>query len=97
MLKDQISFQNRINGYVTRGTCSMAQIISTLRKLERLAKATLDNSDEEIRHVVYAVRYMPNEYRKEVEYRFYMQPMTDEVFEQRVVGLKGVRVYALHR
>ena len=97
MLKDQISFQNRINGYVTRGTCSMAQIISTLRKLERLAKATLDNSDEEIRHVVYAVRYMPGEYQEEVEYRFYMQPMTEEIFEQRVVGLQNVRVYALHR
>lgn len=97
MLKDQISFQNRINGYVTRGTCSMAQITSTLRKLEMIAKSTLDASDESIRHIVYAVRYIPNEYRKEVEYRFYMQPMTDEVFEQRVVGLKDVRVYALHR
>lgn len=93
----QVSFQNRIGGYVTRGHCGMDEITSTLRTLERMAKATLDASDESIRHIVYAVRYMPNEFRKEVEYRFYMQPMTDEVFEQRVVGLKDVRIYALHR
>ena len=93
----QVSFQNRIGGYVTRGYCNQDEIVSTLRRFEKMAKAALDASDESIRHVVYAVRYMPNEYRKEVEYRFYMQPMTDEVFEQRVVGLKDVRVYALHR
>ena len=93
----QVSFQNRIGGYITRGYCGMDEITSTLRRFEEMAKATLDSSDESIRHVIYAVRYMPNEYRKEVEYRFYMQPMTDEVFEQRVVGLKDVRVYALHR
>lgn len=93
----QVSFQNRIGGYVTRGHCGMHEITSTLRTLERMAKATLDASDESIRHIVYAVRYMPNEFRKEVEYRFYMQPMTDEVFEQRVVGLKDVRIYELHR
>ena len=93
----QVSFQNRIGAYITRGYCGMDEITSTLRRLEEMAKATLDSSDESIRHVIYAVRYMPNGFRKDIEYRFYMQPMTDEVFEQRVLGLKDVRIYALHR
>ena len=92
-----VSFETRIGGCVTRGYCGVKEITSALREFEMTAKATLDASDESIRHIVYAVRYMPNESRKEVEYRFYMQPMTDEVFEQRVMGLKDVRVYALHR
>lgn len=93
----QVAFQNRTGGYITRGYCSQDEINSALRNFEKTAKATLDASDESIRHVVYAVRYMPNECREEVEYRFYMQPMTDDVFEQRVVGLKDARIYALHR
>lgn len=97
MSNKQVLFQNRVGGYITRGYCDMDEITSTLRRFEEMAKATLLASDEEIRHVVYAVRYMPDEYRKEVEYRFYMQPMTDEVFEQRVVGLQNARIYALHR
>lgn len=93
----QVSFQNTIRDYITKGQCDMYKITSTLRRFEEMAKATLRASDKEIRHVVYAVRYMPDEYRKEVEYRFYIQPMTDEAFKQRVVGLENARVYALHR
>lgn len=93
----QVAFQNRTGGYVTRGYCGMDEITSTLRRSEETAKAILDASDESIRHIIYAVRYMPNESRNEIEYRFYMQPMTDEVFEQRVANLKDVRIYALHR
>lgn len=93
----QVSFHNRIGGYITKSQCGMNEITSTLRRFEEMAKATLLASDEEIRHVVYAVRYMPDESRKEVEYRFYTQPMTDEAFKQRVVGLENARVYALHR
>lgn len=97
MSTKQVLFHNRIGGYITRDHCDMNEITSTLRRFEEMAKATLNNSVEEIRHVVYAVRYMPDEFRKEVEYRFYMQSMTDEVFEQKVVGLQNARVYALHR
>lgn len=93
----QISFHNRIGGYITESQCGMDETTSTLRRFKEMAKATLFASDEEIRHVVYAVRYMPDESRKEVDYRFYMQPMTDEAFNQRVVGLENARVYALHR
>ena len=92
----QIAFQNRIGGYIDRGRTDM-KITDTLRQLEQFAKATLDASDESIRHVVYAVRYMPNESRKWTVYRFYMQPMTDEAFKQRIIGLRDVRVYAIHR
>lgn len=97
MLNIPISFQVRTNGYINRGYCDLNTIEQTLREFEVDAKYLLKHSDPDIKHVVYAARYMPNKRRKEVEYHFYMEPMTDEAFEQRVVDLKDARIYALHR
>ena len=85
------------NGSVQRGCCFLTEIERGLHEFEIEAKKLLDNSPEEIKHVIYAVRYMPDNYRKQMEYRFYLIPMTEEVFEERTQSIKNARIYALHR
>lgn len=92
-----IPYQIRINGSVQRGCCFLTEIERGLHEFEIEAKKLLDNSPEEIKHVIYAVRYMPDNYRKQMEYRFYLIPMTEEVFEERTQSIKNARIYALHR
>lgn len=92
-----IPYQIRTNGTIQRGYCFLSEIQSGLRQFETEAKKLLDNSTEEIKHVIYAVRYDSDRYRKDIEYRFYLAPMTDEVFEERIQNIKNARIYALHR
>lgn len=92
-----IPYQIRINGSVQIGYCFLPEIERGLYEFEIEAKKLLDNSPEEIKHIIYAVRYMPDKYTKEMEYRFYLAPMTEEVFEERTQGINNARIYALHR
>lgn len=92
-----IPYQIRINGSVQRGYCFLPEIERGLHEFEIEAKKLLDNSPEEIKHVIYAVRYLPDGYRKEMEYRFYLAPMTEQVFEERTQNIRNARIYALHR
>lgn len=92
-----IPYQFHTGGSVQRGYCRPFAIQSGLRQFAMKAKKLLDSSPEEIKHVLYAVRYSPDEYRQETEYRFYLVPMTDEIFEERVQCIKNARIYALHR
>lgn len=92
-----IPYQIRTNGSVQRGYCFLPEIERGLHEFEIEARKLLDDSPSEIKHVIYAVRYMPDKYRKEMEYRFYLAPMTEEVFEERTQGIKNARIYALHR
>lgn len=85
------------NGCVQRGYYLLPEIERGLHEFEIEAKKLLENSPEEIKHVIYAVRYLPDNYRKEMEYRFYLAPMTEEVFEERTQNIKNARIYALHR
>lgn len=92
-----IPYQMHMDGIVHRGYCYPSAIQSGLSQFAMKARKLLDSSPEEIKHVIYAVRYSPDECRKETEYRFYLAPMTDEVFEKRVQGIKDARIYAVHR
>lgn len=92
-----IPYQIRINGSVQRGYCFLPEIERGLHEFEIEAKKLLENSPEEIKHVIYAARYLPDNYRKEMEYRFYLAPMTEQVFEERTHGIRNARIYALHR
>lgn len=85
------------NGSVQRGYCFLPEIEHGLHEFEIEAKKLLDNSPEEIKHVIYAIIYLPDNYRKEMECRFYLIPMTEEVFEERTRSIKNARIYALHR
>ena len=92
-----IPYQIRTGDTVQRGYCFLSEIQSGLKQFAMEAKKLLDSSPEEIKHVIYAVRYLPDKYTKETEYQFYLAPMTDEVFEERVQGIQNARIYALHR
>ena len=92
-----IPYQIRTDGSVQRGYCFLSEIEHGLHQFEIEARKLLDNSPSEIKHMIYAVRYMPDKYRKEMEYRFYLAPMTEEVFEERTQSIKNARIYALHR
>ena len=97
MSSKMIPYQIRINGTIQEDICNLASMQNKLEEFESAAKDILNNSEDNIKHIVYAVRYDPNTYREETQYHFYLVPMTEDFFERHVVGLPDARVYALHR
>lgn len=92
-----IPYQIRINGTIQEGRCNLASMHNKLKEFESAAKDILNNSEDNIKHILYAVRYDPNTYREETQYHLYLVPMTEDFFERHVVGLPDARIYALHR
>lgn len=97
MSNKMISYQIRINGTIQEGRCNLASMQDKLKEFESAAKEILNNAEDSIKHILYAVQYEPNTYREETQYHFYLVPMTEDFFERHVAGLPDAQVYALHR
>lgn len=83
-------------GLKPQGTLDAKDISSKLLALEMQAKQLLDSSPEDIKHVLYAVKFT-SDMNPPYILHFYMKPMTEEEFESKVSKLQDVQVYALHR
>lgn len=97
MSTKMLPYQIRINGTIQEGTCDLASMQNKLKEFESAAKDILNNSEDNIKHILYAVRYDPNTHREETQYHFYLEPMTEDFFQRYVVGLPDAQIYALHR
>ena len=69
-------------------------IQSELQRFEARAKELMEETGAD--HVLYGRKFY-NEAGELEELRFYLLPMSDETFEERVVPLKNQQVYALHK
>lgn len=79
-------------GMVAVGQMPVNEIQKNLQAFEKKAKEVLDKSGAA--HVVYGVKeYSEDGVLEEV--RFYLQPMDEQEFD-RVAGMRGMQVYALH-
>lgn len=63
-----------------------------IQKFEAKASSVLKKTGAD--HVLYAVKHYEADELDRVS--FYMMPMTDAEYEEKVAKLDGVRVYALH-
>ncbi len=81
-------------GPVESGYMSRSKMQGNLQRLEVEARKLLAETGAD--HVLYG-RKLYNEAGELDELRFYLLPMSDEEFEERVVPLKNQRVYALHK
>ncbi len=81
-------------GPVEHGEMPRKDMKKTLQKFEVEARKVLTETGAD--HVVYG-RKLYNEGGELEEIRFYLSPMTDAEFEERVVHLKNQQVYAVHK
>lgn len=79
-------------GMVGVGQMPTRDMQKHLREFELAAKKILEDTGAD--HVVYGMKIYDDDGELE-EIRFYKQPMGEEEFD-RVAGIKGVHVYALH-
>lgn len=79
-------------GMVAVGQMPVKDIQKNLQDFEKKAKEILDKSGAD--HVVYGLKEYNDDGTLD-EVRFYLQPMDEQEFD-RVAGMRGVRVYALH-
>lgn len=81
-------------GMVGTGMMKVQEMQERLQQFEVKAREMLVNTDAD--HVLYG-RKLYNGDGKLKELRFYMLPMSDEEFEERVAPLKNQQVYAVHK
>ena len=74
------------------GQFPLKDVDREIQKFEARAALVLKETGAD--HVLYAVKYYEADELDRVS--FYMMPMSDEEYEEKVVKLEGVRVYALH-
>lgn len=81
------------NGLINYGQMRKCEVATALLEFEKQAKKVLERTGAD--HVLYGVkRYDENGQLEKIT--FYMEPMTDEQFEQNVASLNDCVVYALH-
>lgn len=83
----------RVDGMAEHGQMPKADVDMNLRRFEAAASKFLKETDAD--HVLYGLKYF-NESGELEEVNFYLIPMTEEEFEEKVARLTGVQVYALH-
>lgn len=81
-------------GMIGFGQMPLKNVDGWLRKFAADAKKLLDETDAD--HVVYGLKIYDDDGDLDTV-KFYMQPMTDNEFQEDVATLKGVTVYALHK
>lgn len=79
-------------GMVAVGQMQVKDIQKNLQEFEKKAREILAKSGAD--HVVYGLKEYNDDGTLD-EVRFYLQPMDEQEFE-RVAGMRGVQVYALH-
>lgn len=79
-------------GMVTVGQMPVKDVQKNLQEFEKKAREILVESGAD--HVVYGLKEYGEDGALE-EVRFYLQPMDEQEFD-RVAGMRGVQVYALH-
>ena len=79
-------------GMVVVGQMPVKDIQKNLQDFEKKAKEILEKSGAD--HVVYGLKEYNDDGTLD-EVRFYLQPMDEQEFD-RVAGMRGVQVYALH-
>lgn len=81
-------------GPVEHGKMPRKKMQENLQRFEVEARKLLAETGAD--HVLYG-RKLYDESGELDELRFYLMPMTDEEFEERVVPLKNQQVYAVHK
>ena len=81
-------------GMVGHGVIRKNEMQAQLQRFEVKAREILADTDAD--HVLYG-RKLYDEAGELEELRFYLLPMSDEEFEERVASLKGQQVYAVHK
>ena len=81
-------------GPVEHGKMPRNKMQENLQRYEVEARKLLAETGAD--HVVYGRKLFADDGELE-ELRFYLMPMTDEEFEDRVVPLKNQQVYAVHK
>lgn len=79
-------------GMVAVGQMPVKDIQKNLQEFEKKAREILEKSGAD--HVVYGLKEYNDDGTLD-EVRFYLQPMDEQEFD-RVAGMRGVQVYALH-
>lgn len=80
-------------GMIDAGQMPVRDVQKHLQRFETEAADLLETSGAD--HVVYATKEYNGEELDNV--KFYLLPMTEKKFEERVASLKNIVVYALHR
>lgn len=83
-------------GMVDHDKMPIKDINEKLRDFGKYALQLLNSSPDDIKHVLYGIKYYDT-CDDLFNIHFYMIPMTDEEFEQKVASMSGVQVYAHHR
>lgn len=81
-------------GPVEHGKMPRKKMQENLQRFEVEARKLMAETGAD--HVLYG-RKLYDESGELDELRFYLMPMTDEEFEERVVPLKNQQVYAVHK
>ena len=82
-------------GMVWRAKMSLMEIGSKIQEYRAFAAKVLKETGAD--HVLYAVEFYEEDDLDIREVHFYMFPMSEELFEERVSHLRRVRVYTLHK
>lgn len=83
-------------GMIDHDKLSIKDIDKKIQDFEKHAMQLLNSSPDNIKHVLYTIKYY-DEKDTLFKVHFYMIPMTDKEFEQKVASMSNVRVYARHR
>lgn len=81
-------------GMVWQARMSLMEIGGKIQEYRAFAAKVLKDTGAD--HVLYAVEYFGDDGDLR-EAHFYMYPMSEELFEERVAHLRNVQVYALHK